>query len=76
MFHDPKLSKEETTARLKLNDEQTKRKDQIRAVASHLKSQILGMPKSLNSTTSKYGKSKDADYGHAAHARIFDYLTL
>ena len=47
MFHDPKLSIEEAVARLKLNDEQTKRKDQIRAAASYLKSQILDMPKSL-----------------------------
>ena len=33
MFCDPKLSKEEAVARFKLNDEQTKQKDQIRAVA-------------------------------------------
>ena len=47
MFHDPKFSKEEAVARFKLNDEQTKRKDKIRAVASCLKSQIHGLPKSL-----------------------------
>ena len=47
MFHDPTLSKEEAAAQLKLNDEQMKRKEQIRAVTSYLKSQILGMPKSL-----------------------------
>ena len=47
MFYDPTLSKEEAITRLKLNVEQTKRNDQIRAVASYLKSQILCMPKSL-----------------------------
>ena len=60
MFHDPKLSKEEAVARLKLNDEQTKRKDQIRAVASYLKSQILGMPKSLTSQPANMANLKES----------------
>ena len=50
MFHDLKLLKEEAAARLKLNDEQIKRKYQIRAVASYLKSKTLGMPKLLTSS--------------------------
>ena len=57
MFHDTKLSKEKAEAWLKMNYEQTKQKYDVRAVASYLKSQILGKPKIANSTINKYGKS-------------------
>ena len=46
IIHSPNLSKEEGLARLKMNDERNKRSDQIRSVASYLRSQILEMPKS------------------------------